>query len=214
MSFPFYEEDDEDDTLPTIPEELIIPEAEAEIFDQVADEIEPEYEAPELIEVVKIKKKDYVDHKEYSHKMKMRLKMIQDIRSYTLKDFMKNEKARKILEKTWSNKFYRYCGNHIDDVILDYFEDAKDRDLNIFELIEDDYVFKKFSVLFMDLVKFHVKRTYSPDIFYYKPRLALSFIHKLEKEKYKRTQEEMQEREQKMKETSKHFNWGTKTYDE
>lgn len=214
MSFPFYDEDDDDDTLPVIPEHLLIPEAQVEIFDEIANEMEPPEEVPEIIEVVKVGKKQYKDHKEYSKKMKMRMKMLQDIRTYTLNDFLKNEKARKILEKTWSNEYYRYCGNYLEEIFLDYYQDTKDRDLNAFEYIQDDYVFSRFNILFMDLVKFHVKRTYKPDIFYYKPKLALSFIHKLEKEKYHRTMRDMEEREQKMKETSKRFNWGTKTYDE
>jgi hypothetical protein len=221
MSFAFYEEDDEDDTLPVIPPELLIPQSEIDIFEEVAmeeglPEEEEEEEMPEKIEVVKIQKKHHTTEEKMKHskKMEMRYKMIQDIKSYTLADFMKNEKARKILEKTWANKYYRNCGNYLEEIFLDYYQDAKDRDLNVFELIPDDYVFSHFNVLFMDLVKFHVKRRYKADIFYYKPRLALSFIHKLEKEKYYRTQKEMAEREQKMKETSKHFNWGTKSYEE
>lgn len=216
MSFPFYEEDDEDDTLPTIPEEMIIPQSEIDIFEEIAREEEIPEEMPEKIEIMKInyKEKTKEEKKKYNKKMELRLKMIKDIKSYTLADFMKNEKARKILEKTWANKYYRICGNYLEEIFLDYYEDAKDRDLNMFELITDDYVFSRFNVLFMDLVKFHVKRNYKPDIFYYKPRLALPFIHKLEKEKYNRTQKEMAEREQKMKEVSKQFNWGTKTYQE
>jgi hypothetical protein len=217
MSFPFYEEDDEDEVLPTIPPELLIPQSEIDIFEEVAmEEGIHEEEMPEKAEVVKINKKHKTSEEKIKHskKMELRYKMIQDIKSYTLADFMKNEKGRKILEKTWANKYYRICGNYLEEIFLDYYQDTKDRDLNMFELITDDYVFSRFNVLFMDLVKFHVKRRYKADIFYYKPRLALSFIHKLEKERYHRTQKEMAEREQKMKETSKHFNWGTKTYQE
>lgn len=234
MSFPFYDEDDDDDTLPTIPVELLLPQSEIDIFDEIAreeglpeedmlDEHQEEHilddyheELPEKIEIMKInhKEKTKEEKKKYNKKMDLRLKMIKEIKTYTLADFMKNEKARKILEKTWANKYYRICGNYLEDIFLDYYQDAKDRDLNAIELITDDYVFSRFNVLFMDLVKYHVKRSYKPDIFYYKPRLALPFIHKLEKEKYYRIQKETAEREVKMKEASKHFNWGTKTYQE
>jgi hypothetical protein len=190
--------EDEDEEHIETTEEQPVTEIDADIFDEVEEE------------VITLSNED----KQYIRKMNKRYELLADIRLYTLNDFMKIPKARKILERTWSNKFNRFCSENIEDTLNDYFEDSKERYLNVFELVENDYVFSRFKEIFCDIVRFHVRRKYDPAIFYYRPRLALGFIQKLERNKYYETKQETKKKLKQIEKSTRLYDWGNRSYAE
>lgn len=105
------------------------------------------------------------------------LSSIKDLSRFSRLDFLKNGKARSIMEEIFYETFKESMYKDIFSIFMEYWED--NQTIPIMDKVDDTYIAQRFAEEFYELVKYHVKPVYDPSIFMKKPSLAATFIHDL-----------------------------------
>jgi hypothetical protein len=105
------------------------------------------------------------------------LSSIKDLSRFSRLDFLKNAKARSIMEELFYETFKESMYRDIFSIFMEYWEDSQD--IAIMDKLDDEYIAQRFAEEFYEVVKYHVKPIYDPSIFMKKPSLAAGFIHDL-----------------------------------
>ena len=136
----------------------------------------------------------------------LRLERWDEIKHFSISDYLSCKETNDILKQEWSNE-YENTEKVLEDIFVDYHTYFNDKGYNLLALAD-----KIHQSDFISLITHHIKKKYNIGIFEEEPSLAKPLVLQIEKIKEQREEQRRKQLVEKYKSASKTFDWNTKKY--
>lgn len=145
----------------------------------------------------------YYSDDEYDHEEQKKEREFSKIKHFTLEDYLECPETYKIINDEWNERIEQTLEDKIYAIYEKYYNYFKDIPCDFLARSTDLHSTDLFS-----LVKFHLVRNYSLDLFKENPSLATPLVNSLDMIKRVRKQNKIIQMQDKFMESNQTFSWG------